>query len=359
MSAGSEKGPAPADLPDERNARAIWSSFAQALDCELRDDTVIRGSSGIDHAVQAIAVDDRRKRVIIVSAEPNPRMAAMMQVDVQATMPNARVLVARPVTVDLPDLLRRVVGSLGLGEIDIARARGWIGSLQGDQAQADRVMADSELVNSVTGGLIAPGRAGLPAMPQILSFMMQAEALPWSDILAIFKETASTGTLDLSALLATDSMEADLAAGVCPLPLFELDADDMDLLESGRDIAALQERLRALGIYQYFFPARDQVALGLIDKGLRTGAAISAAGRLAPELGHPFGQPELIDGTGDFTTTLEELKEAGYLAEGEINMEISDAGRTVRSTIKVRPREGVLTKLLNRFNVTVSPLDLL
>ena len=39
--------------------KAICPTFARALDAELRSDTVIRGRSGLEHAVQAIAVDDR------------------------------------------------------------------------------------------------------------------------------------------------------------------------------------------------------------------------------------------------------------------------------------------------------------
>ena len=37
----------------------MWSTFARALDAELREDTVIRGLSGLSHQVEAIAVDDR------------------------------------------------------------------------------------------------------------------------------------------------------------------------------------------------------------------------------------------------------------------------------------------------------------
>src|SRR6267378_6271000 len=61
---------------------------------------------GLDHPAQAIAVEDKNRRVIIVSAEQNARVAAMMQGDVQATMPDVRVLVARPVVVDLGVMAR-------------------------------------------------------------------------------------------------------------------------------------------------------------------------------------------------------------------------------------------------------------
>lgn len=339
--------------------QAIWSTFARALDAELRSDTVIRGRSGLEHAVQAIAVDDRNKRVIVVSAEPNPRMAAMMQVDVQATMPDARVLVARPVAIDLPELLRQVIQPLGLTEIDIEKARGWIHALKDDKAANDRLVSGLGVDKALAGSIATLDKAAMPAMPLILGLITQAAELPWSDIGKIFGETAATGSLDLSALLATNSLEADLHAGVCPIPLYELSEEDIELFLSGKDLDAARARLRALGIHQYFFPSRDQLALGLIDQGLRASTEVAAVGDTAPVLGHPFGEAELVGRTDNFVATLAELKAAGFVAEGEFGIEITEPGKTVRGTIKVRPREGLLTKLLNRVSVSLSPFDAL
>lgn len=354
--AGSAE-PTSSVLP-ESTTRAVWSTFARALGAELRTETVIRGSSGLDHHVQAIAVDDVAGRVIIVSAEANPRMAAMMQVDIQATMPSARVLVARPVAVDLPDVVRRIVQPLGLSEIDVVRARKWFQGWQGDQATNERLLTGLGVDKALEGRFAALSRIDIPAMPQILGLIAQAGQLPWSEIIKIFGESAVGGSLDLSALLATDSLEADLQAGVCPIPLYEFTEDDLDLFLVGSDLDAVRERLRALGIHQYFFPSRDQLALGLVDQGLRASAEIMAVGDTAPMLGHPFGEAELVDQASDFTGTLAALREAGFVAEGELGLEVSEKGRTVRSVIKVRPREGLFTKLLNRVSVSFSPSDL-
>lgn len=337
--------------------RAMWSTFARALGTDLRDDTIIRGSSGLEHEVEAIAVDDLRKRVIIVSAEPNPRIAAMMQVDVQATMKDARVLVARPVAIDVPEVLRRIVEPFGLSEIDIEKARAWLQSLRADRSEGDQLLA--QLGDDHTLSRSMAMFETMPAMPQILGLIAQAGQLPWEDIGKIFGETAASGSLDLSALLAVDSLGADLRAGVCPIPLFEFSESDVELFLRGDDLDAARERLKALGIHQYFFPSRDQLALGLIDQGVHAGTEIASIGETAPILGHPFGEAELIDKTSDFVGTLAALKEAGYVAEGELGVEIAESGRTVRSTIKVRPQEGLLTKLLNRVNVSISPFDAL
>src|ERR1700730_11518509 len=67
----------------EKKTKQFWDVFGRALRAEPKDYLTIRGSSGLDHFVEAIFVDDKSKRVIIVSAEPNPRIAALMRVDVQ------------------------------------------------------------------------------------------------------------------------------------------------------------------------------------------------------------------------------------------------------------------------------------
>lgn len=351
--------PSPSDAmpirpPIER--RAIWSTFAGAIGAELRTDTVIRGSSGLEHPVEAIAVDEVNDRVIIVAAEPNPRMAAMMQVDVQTTLAKTRVLVARPVAVDLPTLVRKVAEPFGITEIEFAKARSWL------QAQRERTpKADGSFeelgIDEALGSSLALIDA-IPPMNQILGFAMQAGELPWNDIGRIFGETTSAGTLDLRALLATNSLAADLQAGVCPVPLYEFDADAVEMFLRGSDLDAARAHLKALGIYQYFYPSRDQVALGLVDQGIREGARIAEVGGQAPDLGHPFGNGELVEDAGGFVAAMSSLKDEGYLVEGEFGLEVSLAGRTVRSSIKVRPREGLLAKLLNTVKISISPTDL-
>jgi hypothetical protein len=86
----------------------IWDSFARALETEPRDHKVLTGISGLEHPVQMLGVDEKRNRVIAVSSEPNSRIAALMQVDVQAAMPEMKVLIARPIVVDLGVIVRSI-----------------------------------------------------------------------------------------------------------------------------------------------------------------------------------------------------------------------------------------------------------
>lgn len=346
--------PSPVSPADNR---ALWSTFARAIDAELRPARSIRGLAGFDHDVEAIAVDDARKRVVIVSAEPSARMAALMQVDVQATMTDAKVIVARPVAFDLPDILRRTIQPLGLTEIDIEKAREWLLAQRGNGPELDGRMESLGITEALSSRFSVA--EAMPLLPQLLGFLTQAERLPWREIIQIFGDTASRGSLDLSSLLATDSLADDLKAGVCPLPLFEFDAEALDLFRRGDDLDAARDHLRMLGIHQYFFPPRDQLVLGLVDQGLRDGASIARAGDAAPRLGHPLARGEMVDDAGTFVETLSALREAGYTAEGEMGIELSPSGRTVRSTIRVQPREGIFAKLLNKLSISVSPLDLL
>ena len=79
----------------------------------------------------------------------------------------------------------------------------------------------------------------------------------------------------------------------------------------------------------------------------------------APQLGHPFGDLELVRDRSSVPRMLEELKALGYIAEGEQGVEITNEGSVIRSTIKFRPRESVFQRVLNRLsmNVNVSPKD--
>jgi hypothetical protein len=102
----------------------LWRTFGLALGAEpRRDHLVVRGASGLDHPVQSLSVDEKGGRLIIVSADPNPRVAALMQGDVQATMPGTRVLVARPVVFDLGILARRFLPDEQSADFNIRERR--------------------------------------------------------------------------------------------------------------------------------------------------------------------------------------------------------------------------------------------
>ncbi|TIO54792.1 MAG: hypothetical protein E5X98_21595, partial [Mesorhizobium sp.] len=129
----------------------IWESFSKALGAEYRPAKEIQGASGLTHEVQAIAVDDKGNRVILISADPNSRTAALMRIDVQATMPDAKVLVARPLAVDLA-FAARFMFNTETGELDLPKVM-QIGAVmaKGDAAQDEMKELLGPGMNSIFG----------------------------------------------------------------------------------------------------------------------------------------------------------------------------------------------------------------
>ena len=163
----------------------------------------------------------------------------------------------------------------------------------------------------------------------------------------------------LSAI-TLDSAEADRRLGVCPIPLFDFSEADHELLMTGTDIEAIRARLKELGIYQYFYPAPDQLLLGLADNNVTKDGSLIVAAEQAPTHGHPFGSPELFDDAKTLPEMLEELTGKGYVADADIGVKITSKGREVRQTIKIRPREGLISKIskLVSIKLNISTKDL-
>jgi hypothetical protein len=339
------------DPISEQHAKEVWNAFGRALGAEPREALSIRGASGLDHAVEAISVDDKNGRVIIFAAESNPRIAALMQVDIQATMPGARVLLARPIAFDAASFARRFVEQMGRPDIDLQE---WGNSLKDPPTKPGEV---HPALTKLLGPFVAVlENVKLPPMNQVLAFVQQAALIDWVSALK------SGSTIPLANLLTMDSMEADRAYGICPIPMYELSDRDWELLLSGGNLGDIQERLKALGVFQYFFPPPDQIALGMVERDGANVASISSAVDAAPKIGHPLGPSELVSSSGTFMPEMvAELIDHGLLVEGEFGLEVTPSGTNVRSMVKFRPREGVLSKLIQRFsvnaNVSVSPKD--
>ena len=344
-------------MPDLEQSRLIWSSITRALGAEPRQAATIRGASGLDHEVEAIAVDDKGQRVIVISAEPSPRVSALMQVDIQATMPDARVLVARPIMFDIAFVARGLVQHFGWDEIDFQEISVRLKEQQEGGKQPDPKELFGGLLNPI---ITAFQNVRLPTMNQIMAFIQQAALLDWNHFIAGMGENKGL-RLPVSNLLTLDSMEIDRRHGICPIPLYELTEADWELLLSGTRTEMIEARLRELGIYQYFYPAPDQLALGVTDRneGRASAEGISSALSLSEKLGHPLGTPEVLQSLSGFSDIVELLKDKNMLVDGEFGLELSDAGTSARATVKFRPREGALTKLLQRLNVnlSVSPKD--
>jgi hypothetical protein len=319
---------------------------------EPRDHTVIRGASGIDHSVFGLGVDDKSKRLLLVSADPDPRVSAMMQVDIQATMSDVKVLVARPLFFDLGELARTIIHRFGRDTFVFEDIRVACEDLKKQPKEVTEQIV-KERFAEIGRHLFGFGKLPLPAFSQLISVVQQALYLEWSQIWRGDLRD-NTAVVALGPLAKIDNLKIDRQFGVCPIPLYELTESDWEMALSGKDIDEIRELYKGLGIYQYFFPAPDSLALGLIDRGLSEPQAIESAVATTPNMGHPLGPTELIGRDVTITELVENLKGSGFIVEGEIGVEMTAQGSSARAIVKFRPSESLFSKLLNRINVNLS-----
>jgi hypothetical protein len=338
--------------------QAPWGNIAKSLGLEPRELTTIRGASGLDHSVLSIGVDDKNKRILLVSAEPDTRFSAMMQFDVQATMPHVHVLVARPIALDLSEVARQIIKRFGRTVFimdDIIKETKRLESL----SKEERDQYYQQLIGDIVKPIIsAYDRVALPRVSQIVSLIQQAAHLEFSEKW-LNKDDQGNREISLSTLSDIDAMSLDRMYGVCPIPLYEFREDDWQLFYTSKDVEAIRFRLEQLGIFQYFFPPADSLALALIDRGRPGSKSVEQSVAIAPSLDHPFGRHELLGRDVAIPDLVASLKDIGYVAEGEYGLEVTKDGYTVRSNLKYRPRESFVSKLLTRLNLNlnVSPND--
>jgi hypothetical protein len=101
---------------EERLSAEVWHPILRALNAAPRDVQRVRGLSGLEHPCVGLGVDERERRLVVISAEPDARSAALAQADIQAAVPEVRVVVARPVAVDMAQLAHGVASIFGAPE---------------------------------------------------------------------------------------------------------------------------------------------------------------------------------------------------------------------------------------------------
>lgn len=335
--------------PPETGKSEFWNSFCSALETEPREHKQVQGASGITHQVQAIGVDDARKRVVLVSAEHDPRIAALMQNDVQASMPDVKVVVARPISFDIASAARVLFALVNQGEIGIAQLTDALSGKDGKPPTAQRASLE-DLIAAIG---LSYTKASIPALSNVVNFVQQLAHLDWDTLIQSSQADPNNPTLRLEPLLNLDNLRNDLRFGVCPVPLYDFRRDEWETFASGNKTDEIRSTLERLNIRQYFFPPADQLILGVLERGINTDQRLLATAELAPKIGHPLGENEILNAR-DLPEVLAGLRELGYVAEGEHGLEISEQGRSVRSVIRFRPRESLFSKLLSRFNVNVN-----
>jgi hypothetical protein len=342
----------------------VWQSFARALGAELRETDSIRGASGLNHPLQALCVDDKSKRLILFSNEPDPRVAALVQGDIQSTLPDVKVLVARPTVYDLAAFVRNFYAdapSAIFSFTDFKQFTDKFNALPKEDQQAQVLKGNFEIIGRMAKAI---EHVPMPALTHIGNLVQQATLVNWPQVIEALKKSSeegtAAGTIDLSRLYEFDSSSVDRAYGVCPLPLYQFTENDWELFAQGLRIEDARERLKALNIYQYFFPAPDQLALGVAERGITKREEITEIVRSAPREGHPFGPMELLPTSGDIKNIIDQLAENSFVSEIDHVVKVTNDGAMTRTKIKATPREGAVSKLINRFrfNVRLSTKDI-
>ncbi|EBA10830.1 hypothetical protein [Roseobacter sp. CCS2] len=325
----------------------IWEAFCTALGAEYREATEIVGASGLVHPIQALGIDETKNRLIVVSGDYNPRIAAMLRVDIQQTLPNMRVLVARPMALDLAHTARKAF-FLPNGSLDAAKLVS-VASLNSSPGTEE---AMKEQLVGVFGEPASKmwrnaQRSTLPTSNHMFNLIEQFQALDWDNMFS-GDETSDLSQLFINVLTQfsmTDTLAADREHGICPVPTYELSESDWDLFGTTKNIEEVQSRLKDLQIYQYFFPPADSLALGLIDRGTTNQTAIGTGFDLTAAQGHEVSKNSILEETLGINEMMEALKSKGYIMEGEFTMELTEEGKTVRKTVNIRPSEGLIARI--------------
>ena len=73
-----------------------------------------------------------------------------------------------------------------------------------------------------------------------------------------------------------------------------------------------------------------------------------------PSLGHPYGNNEIIPKDTSILDTIDALRDKDLLVEGETGFDITPQGKSIRASVKFKPRESFLKKLSNVFTLKMN-----
>jgi hypothetical protein len=339
-------------MMQEDGQKLFWTNVLRAAEAEPKAARSIRGASGIQHPIIALGFDEDRRRLLLVSGEHDARTAAMAQVDVQAALENTQVLVARPIALNFTSLAKIVVDMLGKETITSDDITG----LSGKPGQF------SDALKQVLGPSLAPLDfiSNIP-LNTLAQWMNSIQQLAYCNF--TFEDTEDPTKkrfkIDLRKLAELDPVEHDSQFGICPVPLYSLTADEVELLNGSPNLDDVREVLRQRHVLQYCFPPPDQLALGLIERGSTSPSSVLDQLTLAPSIGHPQGEMELIAQGTKLLEVIDALQDRRLVVEGEIGLEISPSGRQIRTLLKFKPREGLISKIISRFSVSVDLKNLI
>jgi len=308
-------------------SKSAWDGVLRALSTTPHEIRSLKGVTGYAHAFAGVGVDPERQRLVVISAESDPRIVAMAQADIQAVDPSIQVIAMRPSVIDAADVWRKA------------------------EDRTTQIVNWEHLEPLMTSG---SAEADMFSGHALLGSLLQ----PVFEKLDRLSDPLEPSTPRSAATVQQDPFELDRQFGICPVPLYQLRDSEIQAILAATDLDAIRDSLVRLGVLQYFFPPPDQIALGLVESRSDNSEQIVQNLRKVPNMGHPFGEKELVPKDTPLHELLDALSEQNLVIEGEYSFELTPAGRSIRSSVRFKPRESVLTKLLNRISVSFSLKDL-
>jgi hypothetical protein len=180
----------------------FWRSFLLAVEAEPRSATQVRGASGLFHPATAVGVDDIRRRIVLISGDADPRSAAFAQHDIQSANPTYRVVVARPIAIDLSTVAMALASFLGTDLIGPTEFAKFSAAIPHDAASLEALDPQAQIL---AGGMFA-GLRGAMEVPVVSLFATLQEVLKQLSQLAVEAPTAATDEGSLKSFFRLTSL---------------------------------------------------------------------------------------------------------------------------------------------------------
>lgn len=326
----------------------FWSGFFEALDLDVKNVDELQGASGIRHKILSVGVDEKLKRLVIVQDEQDARILSIVQADVQARVKDYNVLMVRPISINLSSAFQG------------------IGFLLGGNAFTQKDLAYLS-VKDENNEIAKEGKERLENLINFISPQVEIIQKTKPNLVSVFQEVVSqlshlkflqdikentNFSIDFQEILTYNPVLYDNNLGICSIPLFQFSIDEAESFFKKKNHDVNKTILKKHGIYQFFYPPIDALALGFIDQEVYKPTDLIKQIENVPNYGHPFGDNELIDAT-KLNHIVDALKEKGLVVEGEFSLGITEDGTEKRMLVKFSPRESIFKRLSNIISVKI------
>jgi hypothetical protein len=328
------------DYATAKDKPHFWNSLIASVGAVPLTAKPLRGVTGHLHDALAIGIDTTQNRLIVVVSETDPKLSAFAQLDLQQAHPKENVLVVRPVAFSLSRLalaINQVLGSTSIGKFNMPDFETVAGKAQATEIFSQAFSAIPTLAKNIQ----------LKMLPQILDVVQQLAKLRihGDEVKELFAGPQEMN-MDFSDLLNYDPVASDREYGICGVPLYAFDGREVESLCSGTDAGAIQEILRRHGVLEYFFPPADGLAISIADRQAVTATTLQSCLDSSTSIGHPLSSHEFLPATARFHETIDQLQARKFLVQGERTLEIGPEGTKIRESIKFKPREGLVSKII-------------